>query len=86
MAENIRTRASTGDVHLIRSLGSGLEEPSSKQVINEAHIFRKGERGIGQGQAIGTLDIITRSNSAKEFAAANAKWDKTIGMERLCPC
>ena len=64
MAENIRTRASTGDVHLIRSLGSGLEEPSSKQAVNKVHILRNGESGIGQGQAIGSLDIIPRSTTS----------------------
>ena len=81
MAENIRTRASKGDVDLISGLGEGLEEQGSEQVIIGAHMLRKGERGIGQGQAIGKLDIITRSGSAREFAFANAKWYKTIGME-----
>ena len=74
MAENIRTRASKGDVDLISGLGDGLEEQGSEQVIIGAHMLRKGERGIGQGQAIGKLDIITRSGSAREFASANAKW------------
>ena len=74
MAENIRTRASKGDVDLISGLGEGLEEQGSEQVIIGAHMLRKGERGIGQGQAIGKLDIITRSGSAREFASANAKW------------
>ena len=65
MAENIRTRASKGDVDLISGLGEGLEEQGSEQEIIGAHMLRKGERGIGQGQAICKLDIITRSGSAR---------------------
>ena len=42
--------------------------------------FGKEEEEKGEDR-IGKLDIITRGGRAREFAFANAKWYKTVGME-----
>ena len=58
MAENIRTRASKGDVDLISGLGEGLEEQGSEQVIIERICFGKEKEELGKDRRLVNLTLL----------------------------